>query len=127
MTTAFALYASEQSPEVAPLEIETVTGGWDVSGTAADGVGIPSLAGGTPTLSTFLKTIPVDGNASTYVYGNAGSNGTFCLGVHLENDNTSFAGTTDYRFICTSGGCGDVSGDLATPAGPWVAADCAEA
>lgn len=128
MTTAFALYASEQSPEVAPAEIDTATNGWTVSAVpAVDGVGIPNLAGGTPTLTTFLKSLPVDGTAHTYTYGNAGANGTFCLGAYLENDNTSFAGAADHRFICTGGGCGDASGDRATPAGPWVAADCVEA
>ncbi len=128
MTTAIALYSSEQSPEVAPLEADTATNGWTVTAVAAvDGVGIPNLAGGSPTLLTFLKALPVDGTAHSYTYGNVGANGTFCLGAYLENDNTTFVGAADHRFICTGGGCGDVALDRATPAGPWVAADCPEA
>src|SRR3989338_10863555 len=34
MTTAFALYSSEQGPEAAPLEIDTATTGWTVSAPA---------------------------------------------------------------------------------------------
>ncbi|MBI1755186.1 type II secretion system protein [Candidatus Azambacteria bacterium] len=127
MATAFALYASEQSPESMPVAIDTATTGWTTDVTAAATISVPSIGGGSPALSTFLKVLPVDATANTYTYSNAGSDGTYCLGTYLENDNTTFGGAGDKRFICTSGGCGDISGDKATPGGAWVIADCTEA
>ena len=122
MTTAFALYASEQSPEAAPTEADTATAGWTVDATATT-IGIPLLTAGTPVaLSTFLKTIPTDGTANTYTYSNATTDGSFCLGVRLENANS--LGTGNLKFLCNGGGCSDATGAAASP---WVIADCTEA
>jgi len=121
MTTAFALYASEQSPEVAPTEADTATTGWTVDATATT-IGIPLITAGSPALNTFLKTVPTDGTANTYTYSNATTDGTFCLGVRLENANSLGAG--NLKFICNGGGCSDATG---TAAAPWVIADCTEA
>lgn len=126
MATAFALYASEQSPEASPTEADTATTGWTVDATAST-IGIPDISLGTPALNTFLKSLPIDSTANTYTYSNAGVNGTYCLGAYLENDSSTFAGAGDKRFICNGGGCGEVSGDKATPGGAWVVADCTEA
>ena len=137
MTTAIALFASEQSPEVVPAELDTPTTGWTVSAVAAvDGIGIPSLAGGGAgvELNKFLRTLPTDGTPASYTYGNmitgstCGSNGAlacttsdFCLGAKLENVNS--LGVGNQKFICNGGGCGDATGTVGTA---WVAADCLE-
>lgn len=125
MATAFALYASEQSPEVAPAAVDTATAGWTTDA-AAETISVPNLAGGSPTLSTFLKALPTDGTTNTYTYSNASTDGTYCLGAYLENDSATFVGAGDKRFICNAGGCGEVAGDKATPGGAWVIADCTE-
>lgn len=122
MATAFALFASEQSPEHAPAGIDTATTGWTTDATAAT-ISVPDIGSGTPALSQFLKSIPTDATADTYTYSNAGTDGTYCLGVHLENVNS--LGGTSNEFLCTSGGCGDAAPTKA--AGAWVILDCPEA
>lgn len=121
MATAFTIYASEQSPEVAPISIDTATTGWTTDITA-DTIGVPSLAGGTPPLNTYLKVLPIDSSTNTYTYSNAGTNATYCLGVRLENANS--LGTNNLKFICDSGGCSDRTGAATIP---WDTASCPEA
>ena len=126
MTTAFALYASEQSPEVAPTMLTAACPtGWSMTATGGSEVGCPSLVAGTPTaLSTFLKTLPSDATANTYAFINrpiGTPDGTFSLCARLENVNT----LSGLAFVCNAGGCGDT--DTAAPAAPWVSGDCPEA
>ncbi len=124
MTTAIALFASEQSPEGAPLEADVATTGWTVTAAATvDGIGTPNLSS-TATgvaLTTFLKALPTDSTLNTYTYANVGGNGSFCLGAKLENANT-LTGTT---FFCNGGGCSDSATVIA--AGAWTAGQCVEA
>ncbi|MBI5912828.1 type II secretion system protein [Candidatus Azambacteria bacterium] len=126
MTTAIALFASEQSPERAPIEV-TAAGptGWSQDAVAVNGLGAPDITDGVaPTrLSDFLRVLPTDTSANTYNYGNtAADTSTFCLGVRLENANSLGAG--NLKFICNSGGCGDAPGAAASP---WDVASCVEA
>lgn len=130
MATAFALYASEQSPEIAPLEADVATAGWTVTAVpAVDGIGTPDLTAGAAgfELNTFLRALPVD-SANTYTYGNAGANGTYALCAALENPDPTTTGTT---FQCDSGGCRinePVAGiaNKATQATAWTAILCPE-
>lgn len=125
MATAFALYASEQVGEVMPTESDTTAPGWTVV-VGVDGLGTPSLTGGTPALTTFLKSLPVD-STNTYTYGNVGGNSTYCLGAALENADPV---TTGMSFLCKSGGCGPnittTDANKATQATAWTAAVCTE-
>ncbi|MCR4322635.1 MAG: prepilin-type N-terminal cleavage/methylation domain-containing protein [Candidatus Azambacteria bacterium] len=126
MATAFALYASEQVGEIAPLESDTAQAGWTVVA-GIDGLGTPALTLGTPPLNTFLRLLPVD-SANTYTYGNQASNGDYALCAAIENVDPTTAGTT---FICTSGGCGmNVPtvgpANKATQATAWTAVLCPE-
>lgn len=127
MVTAFALYASEQSPEVAPLESDTTVTGWTVVA-GVDGLGTPDLTAGATNyeLNTFLRALPVD-SVNTYTYGNVGANGTFALCAALENADPTTTGTT---FQCDSGGCRmNVPASIAnkaTQATAWTAVLCPE-
>lgn len=135
MATAFALYSSEVSPEQAPIvDTACATVGWGVD---AAGLGCPDLntnatdaSASSPTLDTFLRALPNDGNAETYAYRNfvaaaysAGEGDSdYCMVARLENDNS--LGTGNQKFECDSGGCRDASG---TVANPITTADCTEA
>src|SRR3989304_7218239 len=96
MTTAFALFASEQSPEHAPTAVDTITTGWTIDATAAT-ASIPDVTAGSPALLTFLKSIPTDATPNTYTYSNKATNRSSCLGVQLENANS--LGTGNQLFI----------------------------
>lgn len=127
MATAFALYASEQSPEVAPTAIAAIAAnaGWTQGAFAGGTIGVPDITAGTPALQTFLKSLPTDASANTYTYSNAATDGTYCLGAQLENANSLGAG--NQKFICDAGGCSDRTGIVTAGAGgAWAAADCTE-
>ncbi|MEK7519682.1 MAG: type II secretion system protein [Patescibacteria group bacterium] len=136
MTTAYALYASEQiGGDCAPLEVDTAAAagigsiqGWTVTAVPGnDGIGVPDFntacgTAGSANLSTFTANLPIDSANETYTYGNTVANVVnFCMGARVENTNAAGGDA----FICNSGGCVDSSDN--TIASPWVAADCPEA
>jgi len=115
MTTAIALYSSEQVPEKAALSTDAaaVPAGWYSDGLDNQILGYLHLTNAAlrtitpnPALSTYLKSLPTDSGSldadAIYTYSNAADNTTFCLGARLEN--TSGGG---FSFICDSGGCRD--------------------
>jgi len=110
ITTAVAMFSSDQVPE-GPVA-STATGcptGW-----STDIGGCPNLTTGSPVFNTYLKSLPTDGTAETYVYATGTVSGSFCLGAMLEQG-------TNRSFLCNSSGC---SASTTNPGGTWSTANC---
>lgn len=116
MTTAIALYMGVQNPETAPRTNYNCPFSWVVN--SQTGIGCPDLSSGTSPLSRYLKVLPSDSVANTYLYTNQGSDRTFCLGVQLSEPNS--------LFVCNSTGCDEQNGSFRS-GGTWSTASCPEA
>ncbi len=115
ITIAIMLYASEQNLQTAPAETDDgCPEGW-MTDTVATVLGCLNLTVGTPALNVFLKNLPTDTMANTYVYSNQGNDSTFCLGSKLE--------TPSAVFLCNSTGCSEQSRAITDT---WSVIDCPE-
>lgn len=112
ITTAVAMFSSDQVPE-GPVAF-TTTGcptGW-----STDIGGCPNLTYGMVgnEFNKYIKSLPSDGTAETYVYATGTASGSFCLGAALEQG-------TNRSFLCNSSGC---SASTTNPSGTWTATNC---